>query len=186
MRPRLIGTVLWSARFHTLRPNPCLHRGPKRPNVRNSKRDCAYCLCAPDVNGAMIALLHSSAADFSNCAKEAGDLDSDPTKLIQGVEIGKQLRMTHEAFPRFPSPGTWSRFAGKCTPVASQSRSRGTSINPSTPVLRCARHTYVIDPLPNGRLPLQIARRHCCILRSARLTTTGILFAYDSFLLWHV
>ena len=42
-------------------------------------------------------------------AREAGnmvDLDSDPTKLIEIVEIGKQLLMTRGALPPFQSPTT--------------------------------------------------------------------------------
>jgi len=46
----------------------------------------------------------------TQAAKEAGnmvDLDSNPTKLIEIVEIGKQLLMTRGALTTFSSPTTW-------------------------------------------------------------------------------
>jgi K+-transporting ATPase ATPase B chain len=68
----------------------------------------------------------------TQAAREAGnmvDLDSDPTKLIEVVEIGKQLLMTRGALTTFPSPMTW--------PNTSPSSRRCSS--PST--LNCSRST---------------------------------------------
>ena len=53
----------------------------------------------------------------TQAAKEAGnmvDLDSDPTKLIEVVEIGKQLLMTRVRSPRFRSPTTWQSILPSC------------------------------------------------------------------------
>ena len=55
-------------------------------------------------------------------AREAGnmvDLDSDPTKLIEVVAIGKQLLMTRGALTTFSTPTTWpsiSRSSRPCSP----------------------------------------------------------------------
>ena len=46
----------------------------------------------------------------TQAAKEAGnmvDLDNDPTKLIEIVEIGKQLLMTRGTLTTFPLPTMW-------------------------------------------------------------------------------
>lgn len=46
----------------------------------------------------------------TQAAKEAGnmvDLDNDPTKLIEIVEIGKQLLMTRGTLTTFLLPTTW-------------------------------------------------------------------------------
>jgi potassium-transporting ATPase ATP-binding subunit len=53
----------------------------------------------------------------TQAAKEAGnmvDLDSDPTKLIEVVEIGKQLLMTRGALTTFSSPTTWPSTSPSC------------------------------------------------------------------------
>ena len=53
----------------------------------------------------------------TQAAKEAGnmiDLDSDPTKLLEVVEIGKQLLMTRGRSPRFRSPTTWLSILRSC------------------------------------------------------------------------
>jgi len=52
-------------------------------------------------------------------AKEAGnmiDLDSDPTKLIEIVAIGKQLLMTRGALTTFPLPMMWPNILPSCPP----------------------------------------------------------------------
>ena len=62
----------------------------------------------------------------TQAAREAGnmvDLDSDPTKLIEIVEIGKQLLITRGRSPPSPSPTTWPstspssrRCSSACSP----------------------------------------------------------------------
>ena len=55
----------------------------------------------------------------TQAAKEAGnmvDLDSNPTKLIEIVEIGKQLLMTRGRSPRSASPMTWPSISPSCRP----------------------------------------------------------------------
>ena len=62
----------------------------------------------------------------TQAAREAGnmvDLDSDPTKLIEIVEIGKQLLMTRGSLTTFRSPTTWrstSRSSPRCSPEHSR------------------------------------------------------------------
>ena len=38
------------------------------------------------------------------------DLDNDPTKLIEVVEIGKQLLITRVHSPPFPLPMMWQKY----------------------------------------------------------------------------
>ena len=55
----------------------------------------------------------------TQAAKEAGnmvDLDSNPTKLIEVVEIGKQLLMTRGARPPSASPTTWPNTSPSSPP----------------------------------------------------------------------
>ena len=62
----------------------------------------------------------------TQAAKEAGnmvDLDSNPTKLIEVVEIGEQLLMTRGSLTTFPLPTTWpstSPSFQRCSPGRSQ------------------------------------------------------------------
>ena len=56
----------------------------------------------------------------TQAAKEAGnmvDLESDPTKIIQVVEMGKQLLMTRGALTTFPWPTTWPSTLPSCRHV---------------------------------------------------------------------
>lgn len=53
----------------------------------------------------------------TQAAKEAGnmvDLDNDPTKLIEIVEIGKQLLMTRGTLTTFPLPMMWRSILPSC------------------------------------------------------------------------
>jgi K+-transporting ATPase ATPase B chain len=54
----------------------------------------------------------------TQAAKEAGnmvDLDNDPTKLIEVVEIGKQLLMTRGTLTTFSAlPTTWPSISPSC------------------------------------------------------------------------
>jgi len=62
---------------------------------------------APALAQADVAVAMNSG---TQAAKEAGnlvDLDSNPTKLIEIVEIGKQMLMTRGALTNFRSPTTW-------------------------------------------------------------------------------
>ena len=65
-------------------------------------------------------------------AKEAGnmvDLDSDPTKLIEIVEIGKQLLITRGALTTFSIATTWrstSRSSRRCSWCCTRRSARST------------------------------------------------------------
>ena len=66
----------------------------------------------------------------TSAAKEAGnmvDLDSDPTKLIEVVEIGKQLLITRGALTTFSLANDWrsiSHPAWPCSAVSTRSWTR--------------------------------------------------------------
>ena len=65
-------------------------------------------------------------------AKEAGnmvDLDSDPTKLIEIVEIGKQLLITRGALTTFCSPTTWRSTSRSCRRCSRRSTRRSGALN---------------------------------------------------------
>ena len=66
----------------------------------------------------------------TQAAKEAGnmvDLDSNPTKLIEIVEIGKQLLITRGRSPRSPSPTTWPSTSPSSPPCSPACCRRSTS-----------------------------------------------------------
>ena len=57
----------------------------------------------------------------TQAAKEAGnmvDLDSNPTKLLEVVEIGKQMLMTRGVLTTFQSPMTWRSISPSFPPCS--------------------------------------------------------------------
>jgi high-affinity K+ transport system ATPase subunit B len=71
--------------------------------------------------------------DGTQAAREAAnmvDLDSDPTKLLDVVQIGKELLVTRGALTTFPSPTTWpniSRSCRRCSPRSTRNSACSTS-----------------------------------------------------------
>ena len=64
----------------------------------------------------------------TQAAKEAGnmvDLDSDPTKLIEVVEIGKQLLMTRGALTTFSIANDLAKYSLPSCPHCSPPRCPG-------------------------------------------------------------
>ena len=81
----------------------------------------------------------------TQAAKEAGnlvDLDSDPTKLIEIVEIGKQLLITRGALTTCSASPTMSRSTSRSSRRCSRARSRrsasSTSCACTRPNRRCS------------------------------------------------
>ncbi len=62
--------------------------------------------------------------DGTQAAREAAnlvDLDSDPTKLLDVVQVGKELLVTRGALTTFPSPTTWPSTSPSCRRCSSAS-----------------------------------------------------------------
>lgn len=61
---------------------------------------------APALAQANVGLAMNSGTAAAKEAANMVDLDSDPTKILEVVEIGKQLLITRGSLTTFPSPTT--------------------------------------------------------------------------------